>query len=160
MAGHTVRLNCTTSDIYSVNWEHIPTGRTAKNYVYLGGTVIVPYNDRFSVEKTGRGSFTLVISSVDFRDSGLYRCIDREGQGEQREAQLAVIGTVGEFLEKIYFPNAISLQCLNRLLAMQHNNTRQVSMRRHLNTDKLTHIRRKHRRMNTRRVDRRPDYRR
>lgn len=88
--GKRVTINCSTTEIYSVNWEHIPIGRTSKNYVYLGGTVIVPYNDRFHVEKSN-GVFNLIIQSAEHNDGGLYRCIDREGQGEMREAQLTII---------------------------------------------------------------------
>lgn len=96
IVGQSVRLRCSTSDIYDVNWEHFPTGSASKSYVFFGGGMIIPYHRRFSVDRgSGNpGQYDLVISSVESSDSGRYRCIDREGQGEQSEAELIVLGKI------------------------------------------------------------------
>lgn len=83
-------INCSTSlpaDL--VQWHH------GRYYVYTGIAFLEPYNDgRFSVEiNTLTGASNLVIRSVQPPDAGKYECLEDEGLGERRSAQLIVFGT-------------------------------------------------------------------
>lgn len=89
----TVRLPCSTSEPYLVNWEHVRCGASRKEFVYFGGGFAPSYDSRFRIiTDEAFGQFDLEITSVRLEDSGRYRCIDREGQGERREAELIVLG--------------------------------------------------------------------
>ena len=72
-----------------VQWRH------GKYYVYTGIAILEPYNDgRFSIEiNASTGASNLVILSVQPSDAGTYECLEDEGFGEKRTAELIVLGT-------------------------------------------------------------------
>ena len=83
-------VNCSTSiQADLVQWRH------GNNLVYTGIDILEPYNDgRFSVEiNASTGASNLVIRSVQPSDAGTYECLEDEGFGEKRTAELIVLGT-------------------------------------------------------------------
>lgn len=94
LINQTVRLSCSTSEPYLLNWEHVRCGASRKKFVFFGGGVASPYDSRFRIiSDEVMGRYDLEITAVQPEDSGRYRCIDREGQGERREAELVVLGS-------------------------------------------------------------------
>lgn len=94
--GQIVQLNCSTDDKYSVNWWHVPVGSTTNEDVFISNVVVMPYHPRFQIQRNEVENsihhYNLVISSMRREDAGKYTCIDRAGHGEQRDAQLVVLG--------------------------------------------------------------------
>lgn len=94
LINQTIRLSCSTSEAYLVNWEHVRCGASRKYFVYFGGGVASPYDSRFRIiTDEAIGQYDLEITGVQLEDSGRYRCIDMEGQGERRDAELVVLGS-------------------------------------------------------------------
>lgn len=92
VVGQTVRINCKTSESYSINWDHIPVGSKAAREIYLSRTIVTPYNRRFSVVgDQNKGEYDLLISSVQLEDAGKLWCTDKAGHGERKEVELVVL---------------------------------------------------------------------
>ena len=83
-------MNCSTNlTSREIFWYH------GRNYIYVGDAegILVPYRERFRIERNeSDGSHNLVIHSVEPSDAGEYICIDDDGLGERRSAELIVLG--------------------------------------------------------------------
>ena len=74
-----------------VDWEF--TGKNGIKYLYLSGILTYKYEDRFSVNTTVAGEYTLHVKNITDDDEGDYRCIDDAGFGpDEASAHLKVTG--------------------------------------------------------------------
>ena len=95
-------LNCSTSlEAEKVQWRH------GNNFVYTGINFLDPYTIRFSVEiNSSTGASNLVIRLVRPSDAGTYECLEDEGFGEKRSAELIVLGRAVIFFNLPVYPLA------------------------------------------------------
>ena len=86
--GDTTYFNCSTNlQSREIFWNH------GRNYIYTGVAIINPYRGRFEIDRNAsNGSHNLVIHSVQPGDAGEYICIDDDGHGTKRSAELVVLG--------------------------------------------------------------------
>ena len=88
--GDPTYLNCSTNiTSREIFWYH------GRNYIYVGDPtgILEPYRDRFEIDSSASdGSHNLVIHSVEPGDAGEYICIDDDGLGARRSAELVVLG--------------------------------------------------------------------
>lgn len=96
-ANDSVYFNCSTSDSsFEIHWYH--NGK----YVYAGGKFYSPYYDRFQMNSSSIGEYTLFIPSVQPEDAGQYECKDNEGSGESDSVELTVLGELFT-LRRLYY---------------------------------------------------------
>lgn len=87
MVNDSVYLNCSTSDSsLEIHWQH--NGK----YVYAGGKLFYPYDERFQMRKCPVGEYNLFIPSAKPEDAGRYECRDKEGSGQSHSIELTVLG--------------------------------------------------------------------
>src|SRR6218665_765949 len=88
VVGQTAYFNCSTTAVQNpeIHWQYYD------EHVYAGGKFLSPY-DRFIIDiDNSTASYNLVIPSARKEDAGRYCCLDNEGFGEKRSAQLVVLG--------------------------------------------------------------------
>lgn len=90
MVGDATYFNCSTNLTSSeIFWHH------GQKHIYTGETILEPYRGRFEIESNDSiGSHNLVIHSVEPSDAGVYICIDDDGHGISRSAELIVLGWI------------------------------------------------------------------
>jgi len=83
LVGDTVTLACDTSvNVTDVDWIHQDTPTSPVYYVYTNRVVYDIFRPRFTVDRRPhQGKYDMVISEVQWNDSGLYICIDDAGLG-------------------------------------------------------------------------------
>jgi len=91
-AGETVTLSCLSDRRMPVDWRHRDFSTSDSRYVVASGFVQKHYEDRFSLNRTAKRQYDLVISNVRLDDQGLYVCIEDAGLGPRHEYQLTVQG--------------------------------------------------------------------
>lgn len=81
-------MNCSTNiTSHEIFWYH------GDKYIYIGDVILDPYRKRFMIDRTASiGSHNLVIHSVEPGDAGTYLCVDDDGFGTKRSAELVVLG--------------------------------------------------------------------
>src|SRR6218665_611702 len=84
----TTYFNCSTNlTSKEILWNH------GDQYLYSDNGILPPYDERFEIDRNeSTGSYNLVIHSVEPSDAGEYICIDDDGLGERRSAELIVLG--------------------------------------------------------------------
>src|SRR5688572_23260613 len=92
--GARVQLICTTYyKTETVNWQHIPLGKSVPVDVYISGKFVDNYTSGYDAQMNNNtGANNLIIISAKLGDGGLYRCIEKEGHGQHKDAELTVIG--------------------------------------------------------------------
>ena len=81
--GTNASLSCTTKLDADVQWTHGDTMSTCTNLIYIHGIVFHGYRKRFSVNKSVKGSYSLIIQDIELGDAGVYRCMEDEGIGPE-----------------------------------------------------------------------------
>lgn len=91
--GARVQLNCTTYyKTEPVSWQHIPLGKSLID-MYMNGKFYNDYTSGYDAQMNNNtGTNTLIIKAVKLEDGGLYRCIENDGGGKHKDAELTVIG--------------------------------------------------------------------
>lgn len=94
--GASVQLICTTFyKTERVNWQHIPLWKTLPVDMYISGKFFNNYVTGYEAQMNRTtGTNSLIIKAVKSGDGGLYRCIEKEGLGQHKDAELTVIDTV------------------------------------------------------------------
>ena len=92
--GERIQMICKTYyKTEPVNWQHIPFGKAIPVDVYIGGKIVIGYASRYEAQMDSTtGTSNLIITAVKLEDSGLYRCIEKDGLGQYKDAELTVIG--------------------------------------------------------------------
>ena len=90
VVGQTAYFNCSTTAVQNpkVQWHY------NDDHIYAGGKFLSRYA-RFRMEvhvNNSTASYNLVIPIVSRDDAGRYRCLDNEGFGDKRLAELVVLG--------------------------------------------------------------------
>jgi len=88
--GQTVTLRCHPPDKKDVDWHRTTT--TGHNRIYSNGRMYEDFRGRFTVVKSGRGGYDLVIGNVSVADTGRYVCVEDKGIGDRHVVELNVTG--------------------------------------------------------------------
>jgi len=90
--GDRTRLSCRTTLPRPVDWHYRQSEQEESYVICAAGNIVNGYNDRFELEKSVQGDFSLIISSVKREDAGVYICIEDVGQGVEHRWTLTVRG--------------------------------------------------------------------
>jgi len=105
VVGGTVTLSCWTHLPTPVDWYYLPS-ETAKRGWFLcsAGHLVSDYSERFTLNRSDPGDYSLIIQSVTREEAGVYICREDIGLGTEHRITLTVFGKI-----------SISKSCVIRL---------------------------------------------
>jgi len=90
MVGENVTLPRRTTLPTPVDWLYqTPENKTAE-FVCSAGKLVNGYTERFDLDRSTFGDFSLTIHKVTKADAGLYTCIEDVGEGMEHRITLTV----------------------------------------------------------------------
>jgi len=105
--GESVKLRCHSSLKSDVDWWYLENLSAPQYYVYARGHIQDRFKERFRLYSPVTDERSLVISDVQFSDTGLYICIEDAGLGRRHTFELIVTGKLYVLVSDIFGRNII-----------------------------------------------------
>ena len=94
VVGRQVTLPCRTTLPTPVDWLYQKSENEKAEYVCSAGTLLNGFRERFDLDRSTFGDFSLIIHSVTKADEGVYKCLEDAGQGTEHRITLTVAGKI------------------------------------------------------------------
>jgi len=94
VVGRQVTLPCRTTLPTPVDWLYQKSENEKAEYVCSAGTLLNGFRERFDLDRSTFGDFSLIIHSVTKADEGVYKCLEDAGQGTEHRITLTVTGKI------------------------------------------------------------------
>ena len=94
VVGRQVTLPCRTTLPTPVDWLYQKPENETAEYICSAGTLLNGFRERFDLDRSAFGDFSLIIHSVTKADEGVYTCLEDAGQGTEHRITLSVTGKI------------------------------------------------------------------